>query len=176
MYISGKLGELFKQQGFSAWPVDFFRIFGREAKRLSNTTCALFWERHSELREQIEKDAVQEIFDMLTRVAPLCGYGTGKKQPGYTAKWPQYSNGKIIDLAFFSQKAGFKVWFHMENLKDKEGKPTQNMINLRDELIELFPQLKKKLDKKGKLILNPSLRPIECVEQIEGLERLLRRF
>jgi len=145
-------------------------------KRLSKTTSVLFWEKHSELNKQSEREAVQEIFDMLTRVAPLCVYGKGKKQPGYTARWPQYSNGKIIDLAFFSQKAGFKVWFHMENLKDKEGKPTQNMINMRDSLKELFPQLKKKFEKKGKPILNPGLTPAECVKKIVELEILLRGF
>lgn len=141
---------------------------------MSNTTCALFWERHSELKEQNEKDAVQEILDTLTRVAPVCAYGTGKKQPGYTGRWPQYSNGKIIDLAFFSKKVGFKVWFHMENLRDKEGKSTQKMIALREGLRALFPQLEKKLKKSGKPILNPSLTPIECLEQMEGLEELLR--
>lgn len=131
----------------------------------------LFLERLSELKTLEEKDAVKKIMDMLRRVAPVCRFGTGKIQPGYTARWPKYSNKKIIDLAYFSEAYGFKVWFHIENMQGKDGKYEDAAENFGERLKDVYPQLKVAWMKKP--MVNPSLTPTECVSNLNGLEELL---
>ena len=141
---------------------------------MDKATGMLFLEKLSELKTLEEKDAVKKIMEMLRRVAPVCRFGTGKIQPGYTARWPKYGNGKIIDLAYFPEAFGFKVWFHIENLQGKDGKYEDVAERFCSGLQLIYPNLKDDWEKRKKPMVNPTLTPIECVEKINEIEKMLQ--